>query len=145
MKLSATSRPTRCGYSFAEVLVASALLGLALGGAVTLTATLNTQHSVAFQAAVAQNYADNAALLWQLGLSPAEVLEVMPGTADNLDLQGAITPSGANQVTFGTAGTTTLANSMGTLENITCSVVIRGPTATSNRTLTLQAYRPTFR
>ena len=44
-----------------------------------------------------------------------------------------------------TVSTTTLANSMGTLENISCAVSLRNPTGAANRTLTLQAYRPTFR
>lgn len=136
------------GYSFAEVLVASGLLGLAIGGAVALSATLNTQFTTAQTFTIAQNYQENAAQLWQLGLTPAEVLAVMPHVSDNADLQAAIVPSGTgvgSQFTFGTAGTTTLANSMGTLESITNSINIRNPVGTTNRTLTLQVHRPSIR
>lgn len=143
------SRFTRCGYSFAEVLVASSLLGLAIGGAVSLSATMNTQNGAALTSAIAQNYHENAAQLWQLGLSPAEVLALMPHVTDNADLQNAIVPTGTgtgNQVTFGTSGTTTLANSMGTLESVTCALTVRNPIgATTNRTLTLQVHRPSIR
>lgn len=150
MKLKTTDRKaqTARGYSFAEVLVASALIGLAIGGAVSLSATMNTQTVSAFTGAVAQNYQDNAARLWQLGLTPAEALAVMPHVTDNADLAGAIVPSGTapgSQVSFGTAGTTTLANSMGTLESIPCTMTIRNPAGAANRTLTLQVYRPTIR
>jgi hypothetical protein len=138
----------RRGYSFAEVLVASALLGLMIGGAVSLSATMNLQHASATAGAVAQNYHDNAGRLWQLGLSSTEVLAVLPHVTDNADLQNAIVPTGTSpgsQVSFGVTGTTTLANSMGTLENVSCTVTLRNPVGGTNRTSTLQIYRPTIR
>jgi hypothetical protein len=136
------------GYTFVEVLVSSALLGLAIGGALSMSATINVQHAAAMSGAVAQNYHDNAAHLWQLGLSPAEVLSVMPHVTDNADLQNAITPTGTapgNQVAFGTPGTTVLANSMGTVESVPCAMTIRNPVGAADRTVTLQIYRPTIR
>lgn len=149
MRTHPASRCTRRGYTFAEVLVASSLLGLAIGGAVALSATLTTQNHASLTSAIAQNYQENAAQLWQLGLSPAEVLAVMPHVADNADLQAAIVPTGTGtgvQVTFGAATTTTLANSMGTLESVTCAMNVRNPIgATTNRTLTLQVHRPSIR
>ncbi len=141
-------RRKKNGYTLVEVLVASALLGLAIGGAVSLSATMNVQNVAALTSAVAQNYQDNASRLWQVGLTPSEALNVLPHVTDNADLQDAIVPAGTapgQQVTFGTAGTTTLANSMGTLESIPCTVTIRSPVSTTNRTLTLQVYRPTIR
>jgi prepilin-type N-terminal cleavage/methylation domain-containing protein len=136
------------GYSLVEVVVSSALLGLAIGGALSLAATMNVQHAAAFSGAVSQNYHDNAAHLWQLGLSPAEVLSVMPHVTDNADLQDAIVPTGTapgNQVAFGVPGTTILANSMGTVESVPCAMTIRNPVGAADRTLTLQVYRPTVR
>ena len=136
------------GYSLVEVVVSSALLGLAIGGALSLAATMNVQHAAAFSGAVSQNYHDNAARLWQLGLSPAEVLSVMPHVTDNADLLDAIVPTGTapgSQVAFGASGTTTLANSMGTVESVPCTMTIRNPVGAANRTLTLQVYRPTIR
>ena len=148
MKTPQIIQRSKKGYSFAEVLVASSLLGLAIGGAVALSATLNTQFVTAQTFTVAQNYQENAAQLWQLGLTPAEVLAVMPHVSDNPDLQSAIVPTGTgigNQFTFGTSGTTTLANSMGTLESISNTITVRNPTGTTNRTLTLQVHRPSIR
>lgn len=149
MRTLPASRRTRRGYTFAEVLVASSLLGLAIGGAVALSATLTTQNHASLTSAIAQNYQENAAQLWQLGLSPTEVLNLMPHVTDNADLQAAIVPTGTgtgSQVTFGTATTTTLANSMGTLESVTCAMNVRNPIgATTNRTLTLQVHRPSIR
>jgi hypothetical protein len=138
----------RAGYSFAEVLVASALLGLMIGGAVSLSATMNLQHTTATAGAVAQNYHDNAGRLWQLGLSTTETLAILPHVIDNVDLQNAIVPTGTGtgvQVAFGTTGTTTLANSMGTLENVSCTITMRNPVGGTNRTSALQLYRPTIR
>jgi hypothetical protein len=128
--------------------VASALLGLAIGGAVSLSATMNVQHASAFSGAVAQNYHDNAARLWQLGLSPSEVLAALPHVTDNADLQNAIVPTGTGtgeQVAFGTTGSTTLANNMGSLENASCALTIRNPVGEADRTATIHVYRPTIR
>ena len=92
------------------------------------------------------NLLDAAAKLWQLGLSPAEVRSVLPISTNNEILDRSIVTDGSgNTVTFGTAGTTTLANSMGTLENITISVNVEDPQGTNNRTTTVTVYRPTSR
>jgi Tfp pilus assembly protein PilV len=141
-------RLTGRGYSFVEVLMASALLGLSIGGAISLSATMNVQHASASAGTIAQNFQDNAARLWQLGMSPTETLAVLPHVADNARLQDAIVPTGTGagvQISFGTAGITTLADSMGTLENVPCTVTIRNPVGGADRTNTVQVYRPTIR
>ncbi|RBP37385.1 hypothetical protein DES53_114123 [Roseimicrobium gellanilyticum] len=148
MKTSASHRRA-CGYTFAEVLVASALLGLAIGGAVSLTATMNTQHTAALSQSVAYNYHDNAARLWQLGLSDAEALALLPDVRDNADLENVIVPTttGSNkQVSFTAVSNTTLATSMGTVEKTTCSVTIRNPVGgATNRNISVDAYRAKIR
>jgi hypothetical protein len=136
------------GYSFAEVLVASSLLGLAIGGAISLSATMNVQQASASAGTLAQNFQDNAARLWQLGMSPTETLAVLPHVADNSRLKDALVPTGTgagDQVAFGTSSTTTLANNMGTLESVSCTVTIRNPVGGTNRANTVQVYRPTIR
>jgi len=134
------------GYTFAEVLMAAGLLGVMIGGSVRLLGTMNRAETAAGSGAVGMNILDSAAKLWQLGLSPAEVLSVMPTTTNNEILDRCVVADGSgNTLTFGTAGTTALANSMGTLENITISVVLEDPQGTNNRTSTVTVYRPTAR
>jgi Tfp pilus assembly protein PilV len=137
------------GYTFAEVLVASALLGLAIGGAVSLTATMNTQHTAALTQAVAYNYQDNGARLWQLGLTDAEALALLPDVRDNSDLQNAIVPTSTSadkQLSFTAVTNTTLATSMGTVEKTTCTATIRNPIgASTNRNISVDAYRAKIR
>ena len=138
-------RRTTRGYTFVEVLVASGIVGMAIGGAVRLVATMQVHEEAANDVAVALNLQDNAARLWQLGLTPTEVNNILPITTNNNDLAGSIVPYGTNSVSFGTAGTTTLANSMGTLENITCDVTIPNLGGGANRTSTVQTNRPSIR
>jgi type II secretory pathway pseudopilin PulG len=138
-------RKKNLGYTFAEVMVASGILGLAIGGSVRLVATMAMQEEASNDTAIALNLQDNAARLWQLGLTPAEVNNLLPIVTNNNDLAGAVTPTGTNSVTFGTAGTTTLANSMGTLENISCTINIPRLGTGTNRANVVQVYRPTIR
>lgn len=142
---TATHRRRR-GYTIAEVLMAAGLLGVMIGSAVSLIGTMNAAETASRSTSVATNILDCAAQLWQLGLSPAEVRAVLPITTNNEILsRSVVADASGNTVTFGTAGTTTLANSMGTVENITVSVVSQDPQGTSNRTLTATVYRPTSR
>lgn len=134
------------GYTFIEVLFASALLGVILGGAVKFIGTLNTSDAMARGGAVGITYLENAAKLWQLGLSPAEVLSVMPSTTDNEFVDAAVIQDASNNaVTFGTASTTTLANISSTLDTITLSTVVEDPQGLNNRTITVTAHRPQAR
>lgn len=147
MKACVSHRRT-CGYTFAEVLVASALLGLAIGGAVSLTATMNTQHASAISQSVAYNYHDNGARLWQLGLSNTEALAVLPDVRDNSDLENVIVPTTTGsdkQLSFTSVTNTTLAVSMGTVEKTTCTATIRNPVGATNRNISVDAYRAKIR
>ena len=141
-----TRRRRKNGYTFAEVLMAAGLLGVMIGGTVRLIGTMNIVESSAGSNAVAMNLLDAAAKLWQLGLSPAEALSVLPISTNNEILDRSVVVDGSgNTVSFGTAGTTTLPNSMGTLENITISVNVEDPQGANNRTATATVYRPTSR
>ena len=130
------------GYSLAEVLVASAIIGLAVGGGIRLVATLGIQERASNDYSVATNLQDNAARLWQLGLSPAEVNAILPSTLNNSDLAGAVTATANVPITWGTSSMTGLANSMGTVESISCTVTIINPTGGTNRSRTIQICRP---
>ena len=134
------------GYTLVEVLVASALLGMIIGGAVKVLGTLNISEASSANQAVAINLAENAGRLWQLGLSPTEALSVMPVGTNNEFISKAIVADGSgNSIVFGTAGTTALTGSLGTLENITCTVTTSDPQGTNNRSTSVTVYRPTFR
>ncbi len=134
------------GYTFAEVLMAAGLLGVMIGGAVRLLGTMNIAETAAASGTIGVNLIDNAAKLWQLGLTPAEVRSVLPITTNNEILDRSIVQDGSgNTVSFGTAGTTALANSMGTLENITVSVTIEDPQNSNNQTSSATVYRPVSR
>ena len=135
----------RKGYTFAEVLISSALIGVAIGASVQLMATMNMQEEASTDTAIALNLQDNAARLWQLGLSPTDVYSVLPSTLNNDDLAGAVTPSSTNSVAFGSATTSTLANSMGTMESIPCTVNIPILNTGTNRANLVQVYRPSLR
>lgn len=141
-----TNSRRRNGYTIAEVLMAAGLLGVMIGGAVRLLGTMNIMENSSKNTTVGMNMLENAARLWQLGLTPTEVLSVLPVTTNNDLLNQCVIADGSgNTVTFGTAGTTTLANSMGTLENNTISVNVEDPQGTNNRTQTVTIYRPTKR
>lgn len=147
--MNALHRRSRArGYTFAEVLVASALLGLAIGAAIALSATINTQYVASFNQSVAHNYQDNGARLWQLGLSSTEALALLPDIRDNADLEKSVVPTstGADkQLTFSAVTNSTLALSMGTVEKSTCTVTMKNPVGAANRTLAVDAYRAKIR
>lgn len=133
------------GYTLVEALMASALLGAMIGGAVALVGTMNLQERTAISGTTALNTLETASRLWQFGLTPAEVLSVLPTNTNNEFVDVNILVSSSNAVTFGTATTATLANSMGSLENIPCTVTMKDPQGTNNRSVTAQVYRPVLR
>lgn len=146
MKSPSQSRAS--GYTILEVLVASAMIGVVIGGAVSLAGTMNLQGEAAEVTAVALNYQDNASRLWQLGLTPTEALAVLPHVTNNSALESSIVPYGTapgTQVSFTNEGTTVMANTMGTLEDVTCSVTIRNPVSTTHQAVSSEVYRPSIR
>jgi prepilin-type N-terminal cleavage/methylation domain-containing protein len=80
----------RSGYTLVEVLAASALIAVGAGAAATLTATMGMQEIYSERASIARNYQENLAMLWQLGLTPNQVMAVMPTKAGNRPLADAI-------------------------------------------------------
>ena len=137
-------RRSTSGYSFPEVLMASAIIGMAIGAAVKLVANMNIQEETGNHTAVALNLQDNGGRLWQLGLAPTEVTNALPITQDNMSLTDCIVPASGLTVSFGNDGDTTLTNNMGTLEGINCNITISYLEGAS-RLNTVQLYRPTIR
>src|SRR4051812_17176824 len=139
------ARMMSAGYSLAEVLVASALIGLAMGGAVSLSATMNMQNDTARTVATTMSLQDCAARLWQLGMSSGEVDGIMPQPTNNVRVADAVVSSGSNVVTWSAVNPITLSNGMGTVEEIDNTITIRNPAGATDRANTLQVYRPTIR
>ena len=145
ISIRGTASRRRAGYTLAEVLVASALMGLAMGGAIALSATMNVQNESARSTAAAFTLQDNAARLWQLGLTTTETNAVLPQAQNNERLGRAVVSSSGNAVTWGTITTITLTNSMGTVEEIDSTLTIRNPVGGADRTNVVDVYRPTIR
>jgi len=133
------------GYTFAEVLVASGLIGVTMGVVASLSATMSFQVEASRVTSVGTNYAENAASLYQLGLSQTAIQALLPTTTGNPDLAAAIVPTGTNHVTFSSTGTHTLANSMGILDKTNVILTLKNPAAGTNRTYTVQPYLPQLR
>jgi len=133
------------GYTLVEALVASALLGAMIGSAVSMVGTMNLSERTAYAGTVALNMQDCAAHLWQFGLTPTEVLSVLPNNTNNEFVDSSLVVTSSNSVVFGVATTTTLANSMGSLENISCTLTIKDQQGVNNRTNVVQIYRPVLR
>lgn len=68
----------RAAYTLIEVLAASAVIAVGMTAAVSLSASLMVQEELAFRISVTRNYQENMARLWQLGLTPADVVALMP-------------------------------------------------------------------
>jgi prepilin-type N-terminal cleavage/methylation domain-containing protein len=76
---TASSRASgRRGYTLIEVLAASAVIAIGMTAAVSLSSGLMVQEELGWRVAVTRNYQENMARLWQLGLSPADIVAIMP-------------------------------------------------------------------
>jgi type II secretory pathway pseudopilin PulG len=95
-------------YSLIEVLAAGAIVAIGAGAAASLSASVGLQEDLARRVAVARNYQENMARLWQLGLDPIEIGAILPTTLGNRFLSGALFDSGVilpqGLVNVGTAG-----------------------------------------
>jgi prepilin-type N-terminal cleavage/methylation domain-containing protein len=133
----------RAGYTLIEVLAASTVVAIGMSAMVSLTGTLMLQEEMTWRVAVTRNYQENMGRLWQLGLRPEDVLNLMPSQADNAQL---------NQIINGTPSIiqtgTTNPSSLGVMQAaaVTAAVNIsQNPNAESQGTpLTLSVYRPSL-
>ena len=72
---------TNRGYTLIEVLFAVGILLIGVAAAAALGLALSTQEEISWKTAVAMNHQEQAARLWQLGLSPTESTALLPETA----------------------------------------------------------------
>ncbi|CAN5408096.1 hypothetical protein BH09VER1_BH09VER1_09830 [soil metagenome] len=125
------------GYTIVEALVAAAILVIGVAAAASLALTMVSQEESNARVARAINLQEQAARLYQLGMSPAGVAAILP--AD----------SGVASITFAT-GTTNVA-SVGTVEIATCEMAftagapLTDTNASVNRTNDLTVVRPSTR
>lgn len=128
-------------YTLIEVLAASAVIGIGMTAAVSLSSTLMIQEELSWRVAVVRNYQENMARLWQLGMSQSDVTNLMPSPADSPAL---------NQVLFGSpmllqTGSTS-PGGLGTMQAaaVTASVNVSLDPALKRQgaALTFNAYRP---
>jgi prepilin-type N-terminal cleavage/methylation domain-containing protein len=68
----------RRAYTLIEVLAAAAIVAVGMTAAVSLASSMMLQEEMSWRVAVTRNYQENMARLWQLGLSPADVVSLMP-------------------------------------------------------------------
>jgi prepilin-type N-terminal cleavage/methylation domain-containing protein len=146
--ISSFGQRARSAYTLIEVLAASSIIAVAMAASVSLSSTLMLQEELSWRVAVARNYQENMARLWQLGISTTApsirtVMTVMPDQANNPVLNRIIngTP------TIVAAGTANPSN-LGTMEVafVTASVNISTQGVDSVETqgspFTLTVYRP---
>lgn len=141
-KLLPTARIAN-GYTLIELLAASTVVAIGMSAMVSLTGTLMLQEEMTWRIAVTRNYQENMGRLWQLGVRPEDVLNLMPSQTDNALL---------NQIINGTPSIiytgTTNPSGLGVMQAaaITAAVNIsQNPkTESQGSPLTLSVYRPSL-
>ena len=68
-----------------EVLAAGAVVAVAVGAAASLSASVSLQEEHARRVAVVRNLQENMARMWQLGLRPNEIANILPLGNDSLN------------------------------------------------------------
>lgn len=135
-------RITRAAYTLIEVLAASAVIGVGMTAAVSLSSTLMIQEELSWRVAVVRNHQENMLRLWQLGLNHDGVMNIMPSQADSTML---------NQVMFLSpklvvSGTSTSPSGLGSMEtaSVSASVNVSLDPALKKQgsAMTFNAYRP---
>lgn len=138
-----TRRRCNAGYTLIEVVAAAAIVAVGIAGAVSLSSSMMLQEDLSWRIAVARNYQENIAFLWQLGLSPSEVNNLMPSMAGNPKLSEVV---GTSPILTSLGEVDE--DSMGRMEAAVSSFTVgtdditgAGPAATNAITV----YRPTLR
>lgn len=132
------------GYTLIEVLAASAVVAIGMSAMVSLTGTLMLQEEMSWRVAVTRNYQENMGRLWQLGVRPEDVMNLMPSQADNALLNQIIN---GNPNIIQMVGTTSPAG-LGAMQSATITAAVnisQNPRIESQGTqLTLSVYRPSL-
>ena len=143
MKLISAKSIRRAGYSLIEVVVAGAVIAVGMTAAASLSSTMMAQEELSWRVSVARNYQENIVRLWQLGLSPSDVMSLIPSASGNPKLAEVIGPSPTL-----TATGQVDEDSMGVMESAVCSFTINTANvagAGAGGTNEVTAYRPTLK
>ena len=136
-------RLRRAGYTLIEVVASAAVIAVGMAGATSLSSTIMAQQDLTWRVSVARNYQENMARLWQLGLSPAEVVAIMP-TASGNPLLSEVVGGSPTIVYNGQVNE----DNLGVMDAATISFTINTanvPGAGAGGTNAVTVYRPTLR
>lgn len=131
------SAPRRAGYTIVEALVAAAILAIGVAAAASLALTMVSQEESNARVARAINLQEQAARLYQLGLTPSTIAGILP--AD----------SGVSSITF--AATAVTGSNIPSIDSASCQMnysagaPLTDSTAVVVRTNYLTVVRPSFR
>lgn len=127
------------GYTLVEVLVAAALLVIVVAGASAMALTLVAQEEMNARIARVQNHQEQLARLYQIGLSTADCLYLIPSEPAIVSPPVAV----ESLVDF---------ENVGVIEKAVWTVVYRPNdpaswlvNSTATRSRTIEAYRPSIR
>ena len=126
------------GYTLVEVMVAAGILIIAIAAAVTLTMTMTAQEEGNHEFSRAINYQEQAARLFQLGLSPTTISQILPPDPVIQSLNFNVSDVAVSGI--------------GTVEAGTCTVVVQGDSPqldghnpVDSRTIQMTVVRPSIR
>lgn len=105
------------GYSLVEVLVAAGLLALGIAAAAMLGMTMISQQEANARVVRALNYQEQASRLYQLGLDPSVITNILPLESGVVSLDFA---------TNSVVAATTNGTEVGTVNMATCTLVYDG-------------------
>lgn len=143
MKMISIKSIRRAGYTLVEVVIAGAVIAVGMAGAASLSSSMMAQEELSWRVSVARNYQENMVRLWQLGLSPSEVLNLIPSASGNPKLSEVI---GAAPTLTATGQSNVAA--MGVMESAVCSFTINTANvagAGAGGTNQVTVYRPTLK
>lgn len=134
---------SRGGYTLIEVLAAAAVVAVGMTAAVSLSSSLMLQEELAWRGAVTRNYQECMARLWQLGLTPAEVVAVMPAQSSSPLLNQMINGNPV-LVETGTASPGGLGSMQSAAVTAAVNISQNPATEVQGASLTLSVYRPSL-
>lgn len=137
------SIPGSCAYSLIEVLIAAGVLLTGIAAAAMMANTMYLQQEANGVVTRALNLQEQAATLWQLGLSPGAIANILPEKCVTN------TNTGPNQVNLTSAtGNLTVAN-LGTFETNSLRIIFHSATSANGtlvyQTNTVTVVRPSIR
>ena len=143
MKMISAKSICKAGYTLVEVVIAGAVIAVGMAGAASLSSTMMAQQELSWRVSVARNYQENIVRLWQLGLSPSEVMNLIPSASGNPKLSEVI---GASPTLTATGQADE--DSMGVMESAVCSFTVNTANvagAGAGGTNQVTVYRPTLK